>query len=169
MKALLALFQWVHKLTAILFALGSLLLIGIAARTGFQALTDGFDQEAALTLIEAIGLLAAAVVALQISETIIEEEILRDAHVSSPTRVRRFLSRFYVVVIVAMGIEGLVATFQAIHEDLSQLVYAGALIGSTALMLAGWGVFIFWNTRAELLEPEQMQHAKEEDAKVEPD
>src|SRR3954470_7440293 len=121
MKALLALFQWIHKLTAVLFALASLVLIAIAGRTGTEALFSGFDEDAALAVIEAVGLLAAAVVALQISETIIEEEVIRDAHVSAPTRVRRFLSRFYVVVIVALAIEGLVATFNALHEDMSQL------------------------------------------------
>jgi hypothetical protein len=168
MKTLLALFQWVHKLTAVLFALASLVLIAIAARTGTQALFDGFDEDGALAVIEAVGLLAAAVVALQISETIIEEEVIRDAHVSAPTRVRRFLSRFYVVVIVALAIEGLVATFTAIHEDMEQLLYAASLIGATALLLAAWGVFVSFNTQAEVLEPEQMEHAKSEDEKVEP-
>ncbi|HUR89363.1 MAG TPA: hypothetical protein VMZ74_09785 [Ramlibacter sp.] len=167
MKALLALFQWIHKLTAVLFALSSLVLIAIAGRIGAQALFQGFDEEAALQVIEAIGLLAAAVVALQISETIIEEEVIRDAHVSAPTRVRRFLSRFYVVVIVSLAIEGLVATFNAIHQDMSHLVDAAALISSTALLLAAWGVFIYWNTAAEKLEPEAMEQAKAEDEKVE--
>jgi hypothetical protein len=167
MKAFLALFQWVHKLTALLFAASSLALIGISVRIGAQALMEGFDESAALTVIEAVGLLAAAVVALQISETIIEEEVIRDAHISAPTRARRFLSRFYVVVIVAMAIEGLVATFNAIHEDMSELVYAAALIGSTALLLSGWGVFVWLNARAEELEPEAMEAAKAEDEKVE--
>ena len=167
MKAFLALFQWVHKLTALLFAAASLVLIAIAARIGGQALLEGFDEGAALTIIEAVGLLAAAVVALQIAETIIEEEVIRDAHISAPTRARRFLSRFYVVVVVSLAIEGLVATFNAIHEDMSHLVYAAALIGSTALLLAGWGVFIWLNARAEELEPEAMEAAKAEDRKVE--
>lgn len=167
MKAFLALFQWVHKLSALLFALASIALIGIAVRVGAQALIEGFDESAALIIIESVGLLAAAVVALQISETIIEEEVIRDAHISAPTRARRFLSRFYVVVIVAMAIEGLVATFNAIHEDMSQLVYAAALIASTALLLAGWGAFIAWNARAEELEPEAMERAKAEDEKLE--
>lgn len=163
---LLALFQWIHKLTAVLFAAASIVLIAIAARIGWQAVLEGFDERAAQTVIEAVGLLAAAVVALQIAETIIEEEVIRGAHVSAPTRVRRFLSRFYVVVIVSLAIEGLVATFNAIHEDMSRLIYAGALIGSTALLLAAWGVFVYWNTRAEELEPEAMEEAKSEDRKV---
>ena len=44
----------------------------------------------------AVGLLAVAVVALQIAQTIAEEEVVRDAQISGPTRVRRFLSRFLV-------------------------------------------------------------------------
>ena len=44
-----------------------------------------------------------AVVALQIAETIIEEEVIRDAEISAPTRVRRFLSRFLVVIVVALA------------------------------------------------------------------
>ena len=46
-------------------------------------------------------------VALQIAQTITEEEVVRSAHVSGPTRVRRFLSRFLTVVVVALVIEGL--------------------------------------------------------------
>lgn len=167
MKALLALLVWVHKLAALLFAAASIALIGIAARTGFAALLEGFDEDAAQTLIEAVGLLAAAVVALQIAQTIIEEEVIRGAQVSAPTRVRRFLSRFYVVVIVALAIEGLVAVFRAIHEDIADLLYGSALIGSTALLLAGWGVFVHLNRSAEELEPEAMEQAKSEDPKVE--
>jgi hypothetical protein len=158
--------QWVHKLTALLFAAASLVLIAIAARIGFEAVAGGLDEEAAMAVIEAVGLMAAAVVALQISETIVEEEIIRDAHVSAPTRARRFLSRFFVVVIVALAIEGLVATFKAIHEDMAQLAYAGALLASSALLLTAWGAFIWFNVAAEELEPEAMQQAKDEDEKL---
>jgi hypothetical protein len=165
-KWFLALMQWVHKLTALLFAAASLVLIAIAARIGFEAVAGGLDEEAAMAVIEAVGLMAAAVVALQISETIVEEEIIRDAHVSAPTRARRFLSRFFVVVIVALAIEGLVATFKAIHEDMAQLAYAGALLASSALLLTAWGAFIWFNVAAEELEPEAMQQAKDEDEKL---
>jgi hypothetical protein len=167
MKAVLKLLVWIHKITALLFVAASVVLIGIAARTGVEALLESFDEEAAQAVIEAVGLLAAAVVALQIAQTIIEEEVIRDAQVSAPTRVRRFLSRFYVVVIVALAIEGLVAVFRAIHENMAQLQYGAALVAATALMLAGWGVFVHLNRSAEELEPEAMEQAKSEDAKVE--
>lgn len=167
MKALLRLFSTVHALMALLFACAAFLLIVIAARIGWASVAAGFDRTAAQGIIEAVGLLAAAVVALQIAQTITEEEVIRDSHISGPTRVRRFLSRFLVVVVVAIAIEGLVATFKAAHEDPAQLLFAASILCAVGLLLAGWGVFIRLNRYAEELEPEAMAAAKREDRKLE--
>ena len=166
MKLLTRLFRLAHALMAVLFAAGALMLITIAARTGWLAFTSGLDGAAALGIIEAVGLLAAAVVALQIAETIFEEEVIRDADISAPTRVRRFLSRFFVVVVVALAIEGLVATFKALHEDAAQLPYAASLLVAVGVLLAAWGGFVHLNRAAEELEPEAMAEAKGEDEKL---
>jgi hypothetical protein len=166
-KAMLTAFAIVHAAMAALFAASALLLIAVAARTGYDAVAGGVDRASALGIIEAVGLLAIAVVALQIAQTIAEEEVIREAHVSAPTRVRRFLSRFLVVVVVALSIEGLVATVKAVHEDMAELYYAAALVVATALLLAGWGWFIRDNRAAEELEPEAMEAAKREDRKLE--
>ena len=166
MKIFTSVFRGIHALMAGLFACGALMLIAISARMGWLAFANGLDGGAAQQIIEAVGLLAAAVVALQIAETIVEEEIVRDADISAPTRVRRFLSRFMVVVIVALAIEGLVATFKALHEDPAQLPYAAALLAATALLLAAWGLFVHLNRSAEELEPEAMEDAKREDEKL---
>jgi len=166
MKLLLRLFAIVHGVMATLFACAALVLIVIAARAGWLALGGVLDASAGQAIIEAVGLLAAAVVALQIAQTIAEEEVVRGAQISAPTRVRRFLSRFFVVVVVALAIEGLVATFKAVHEDLSRLLYAAAIVFATATLLAAWGLFVRLNRYAEELEPEAMQEAKREDRKL---
>ena len=166
MKIVVRLFRLIHGFMALLFAVAALLLIVIAAKTGGEAIFAELSLAAAQQIIEAVGLLAAAVVALQISETITEEEVVRDADISAPTRVRRFLSRFFVVVIVALAIEGLVATFKAIHEDITQLTYAASLIIAVGILLAAWGIFIRFNRYAEELEPEAMAEAKLEDKKL---
>ena len=98
MKTPMRLFRIVHVLMAFLFACAALILIAIAARMGWVAVIEGLDRAAVQEIIEAVGLLAAAVVALQIAETIVEGEVIRDADISAPTRVRRFLSRFFVVI-----------------------------------------------------------------------
>lgn len=112
--------------------------------------------------------MAAAVVALQIAHTIAEEEVIRDVHISGPTRVRRFLSRFLVVVVVAVAIEGLVATFRAADGKPIELLYAASLLVAVGVLLAGWGAFIRFNRYAEELEPEAMAEAKREDRKLAP-
>ncbi len=166
MRFLRRLVSLIHALMALLFMCAALVLIAIAARMGSVALLGDFDRGAAQQAMEAMGILAAAVVALQIAQTIAEEEVVRNAHVSGPTRVRRFLSRFLVVVVVALAIEGLVATFHAAHEDLDGLLPAAALVLAVGGLLAGWGVFVRLNRFAEELEPEAMEEAKLEDRKL---
>jgi hypothetical protein len=165
-KGVLRLFALVHLLMAVLFAAASIMLLVMASHMAWVAFAGGLDKDAAQQVIEAIGLLAAAVVALQISQTIAEEEVIRAAHVSGPTRVRRFLSRFMVVLVVALAIEGLVATFRALHENPAQLPAAASILLGTAALLASWGLFIRYNRDAEELEPEAMEEAKKEDEKL---
>jgi hypothetical protein len=167
MKALLRLFAIVHAVMAALFAVAALLLIAVAAYNAWIGVANGLGFGAAQHVIEAIGYLAAAVVALQIAQTITEEEVIRAAHISGPTRVRRFLSRFLVVLVVALAIESLVATFRGVHDNSpAQLPAAASILLATAALLAAWGAFIRLNRAAEELEPEAMQEAKREDRKL---
>jgi hypothetical protein len=165
MKLLIGIYSAIHAFMAALFAIGAVMLIVIAARMAWVAFAQDLDASSAEAVIEAMGLLAAAVVALQISQTIAEEEVIRDAHISAPTRVRRFLSRFMVVIVVAVAVEGLVATFKA-RENPSLMLYAAAILCSVGVILAGWGLFVRLNRYAEELEPEAMAEAKREDAKL---
>ena len=86
---------------------------------------------------------------------------------AAPTRVRRFLSRFMVVLVVALSIETLVAVFEFSRSDPALLPYAASIGIAAAALLAAWGVFVKLNRAAEELEPEAMQKAKQEDAAVE--
>ena len=166
MKLLLRVFAAAHAVLALIFAAIGVLLTVVALVSVWHALAGGLDESAAVTLIEALGVVAVAVVALQISQTIAEEEVVREAHVSAPTRVRRFLSRFIVVVSIALAIEGLVATMKALHEDPTMLPYAASGIVAVAALIAAWGLFIRLNRSAEDVEPEAMDQAKQEDRKL---
>ena len=166
LKILLRAISLIHAVMAALFVCAAVLLILMAVHMAWSAVANGISEAESQKIIEAIGLLAAAVVALQIAQTVAEEEVVRAAHVSGPTRVRRFLSRFLVVLVVALAIEGLVATFRGVHENLAQLPYAASIVAAAALLLAGWGLFIKLNVPAEKLEPEAMEEAKREDRKL---
>src|ERR1043165_8223201 len=152
MKIILRIFSSVHALMALLFVCAAIVLIVIAARIGWTVFGAGLDRAAAQLVIEAMGVLAAAVVALQFAQTITEEEVIRSAHISAPTRVRRFLSRFMVVIVVALAIEALVATFRSAHSDSTLLLHAAAMVLAVGALLTGWGLFIRLNRAAEELE-----------------
>ena len=169
MKVIQKIFAVGYSGIIVLFVFSALALILFAALELWQ----GINPSAVLTLrdrfnfvLESIGLLTIAVVALELGQTIIEEELQRKVHASGPTRARRFVSRFLVVVVVALAIESLVAVFKLAHEDPSRLPQA-AMIGIAAgVLLASWGVFIRLNRSAEELEPEAMEETKSEDRKV---
>lgn len=117
-------------------------------------------------VLEAVGLLTIAVAALELGQTVLEEEVRREVHVSAPTRVRRFLSRFLIVVVVALSVETLVVVFRLVHEDPARLPHGAAVGVAAAILLAAWGLFIKMNKSAEELEPEAMEEAKREDREL---
>jgi hypothetical protein len=150
-----------------LFVGCAVVLIGLAASELWHAITmPGTGRARFGAVLECVGLLTIAVVALELGQTIFEEEVQRDVKVSGPTRVRRFLSRFMVVVVIALATETLVGVFEVVDEDASKLPYVACIGLCAAALLVAWGVFIRLNRSAEELEPEAMAQAKREDAEV---
>jgi hypothetical protein len=158
----------IYRIISAAFGLCALSLVGFAGIEAFTGVSEkgASLQERVSAVLEAIGLLTIAVAALELSQTVWEEEVLRKALMSAPTRVRRFISRFLVVVVVALAIEALVATFRFVHEAPEQLLFAAAIAVGAAALLIAWGVFLRLNLAAEHLEPEGMMHAKREDKKI---
>ena len=169
MKYLMKIFPAGHLLISLLFIACAAALIVFALVDLWYVLrpVEGSGEVRINGVLNAIAILTVAVATLELGQTIIEEEVQREAHMAAPTRVRRFLSRFMIVLVVALSIETLVSVFEFSRKDPALLPYA-AMIGVTAAaMLAAWGVFIKLNRAAEELEPEAMEKAKEEDAEVE--
>jgi hypothetical protein len=170
MKMLRKIFPLGHLVISLLFIGCAFALIGFA---GFQ-LWQGIQPRSPFAfphrlnaVLECIALLTVAVAALELGQTILEEEVQREAQMSAPTRVRRFLSRFMIVLVVALTIEALVTVFRFSHEEPTHLPYAAAIGLVAAALLVAWGLFIWFNQSAEQLEPEAMEQAKQEDAKLE--
>lgn len=161
-----------HFIISLLFIGGALALIVFAALALWQGIqpTGGWSAPPRIdAVLESIALLTVAVAALELGQTILEEEVQREAQMSAPTRVRRFLSRFMVVLVVALSIETLVLVFRLGREAPEHLPFVGLIGLMAAALLAAWGVFVRLNRSAEELEPEAMQEVLEEDQKVNPE
>ncbi len=170
MKIFHQFFRLFHFVISFLFVISAIALIYLAVLQFLQAFSS---TQAALSqmqrvndILESIALLTVAVAALELGQTILEEEVQREADMSAPTRVRRFLSRFLVVLVVSLSIETLVLVFQVGHRTPQQLPYAASVGVTAAVLLVAWGLFIRFNRGAEELEPESMEEAKREDEKV---
>jgi hypothetical protein len=152
----------------LLFAVCAFALIAFGAVELWRALvpTDVSLRDRFNAILEAIGLLTIAVASLELGQTILEEEVQRQEHMSAPTRVRRFLSRFMIVVVVSLSIELLVAVFRLLHDDPARLPHVSTIGIAAAALLIAWGGFIRLNKSAEEIEPEAMARTKSEDAKV---
>ncbi|EKQ58807.1 hypothetical protein MOU_13478 [Xanthomonas citri pv. malvacearum str. GSPB1386] len=169
MKALSHLFRAGHFVILAFFVLCAAGLVTMAGLELWHGFTPGGDmvvRDRFNVVLEAVGLLTVALVTLELGQTIFEEEILRDVKVSGPTRVRRYLSRFFVVIVIALAIETLVSIFELMHADPAKLPYAAAVGSCAALLLIAWGVFVKLNRSAEELEPEAMEETKREDREV---
>jgi hypothetical protein len=170
MSILHRLFSVGYFLISVLFLVAGFALIGTALAQlwqGVQWLESASLLARLNVVLESIAVLTVAVAALELGQTILEEEVHRQAQMSAPTRVRRFLSRFMVVLVVALSIETVVLVFRLSQDAPEALPYAASVGAAAALLLVAWGVFVRLNVAAERLEPEAMQAAKREDRKIE--
>jgi hypothetical protein len=147
MNILLRLFPAGHFVISVLFFAAGAAFIVLAALQlweGVQPFEEAALLERLNAVLESIAVLTVAVAALELGQTILEEEVHRQAQMSAPTRVRRF------------------------SQDAPELLPYAASVGfAAALLLVAWGIFIRLNRSAEELEPEAMQAAKREDRKIE--
>ena len=130
MKALLKVFPAAHLVISTFFVLAALGLLCFAGYELWKVVAPGEGVSVGERLghvLDAIALLTIAVASLELGQTIVEEEVQREAHMSAPTRVRRFLSRFMVVLVVSLSIEALVAVFHFSRENPAQLPYAASI------------------------------------------
>ncbi len=170
LKKLHVVFVAGHLITSLLFVACALALLAFAVFRLWYGVNPaaGIPLEDRVNLVlESIALLTISVASLELGQTIMEEEVQRDAPMSIPTRVRRFLSRFMIVLVVSLSIETLVAVFQYLHSEPEQLPNAAAIGLVAAALMIAWGVFVKLNRSAEELESEAIERVKEEDSKVE--
>jgi len=130
----------------ILYSLVSIALIGIAlSMIGYagwevwQAMGNGMNQ--AKRMLDAVGLLVISVAVFDVAKYLMEEEVLRDRELRSPSEARETLTKFIVILTIAVGLEALVFIFGAGKEDVNNLLYPTLLLVSAAIMIVSLGIY----------------------------
>lgn len=130
----------------ILYSLVSVALIGIAlSMIGYagwevwQAVGNGMNL--AKRMLDAVGLLVISVAVFDVAKYLMEEEVLRDRELRSPREARETLTKFIVILTIAVGLEALVFIFGAGKDDVNNLLYPTLLLISTAVVIVSLGVY----------------------------
>lgn len=93
------------------------------------------------SILDCIAMLTIAMAAMELAQTVVEEEFDFVSRLSAAARGRRLLSRFLVVVIVSLAIESLVVTFKLANDDPAKLIHASFIAFAAAALLVAWALF----------------------------
>lgn len=101
------------------------------------SLTKRFDW-----ILDCVAMLTIAMAAMELAQTIVEEEFEHATGLGAAARARRVRSRFLVVVIVSLAIESQVAIFKLMHDDPAKMSDASFIAFAAAALLVAWGIVI---------------------------
>jgi formate hydrogenlyase subunit 3/multisubunit Na+/H+ antiporter MnhD subunit len=151
MKKPLNLFNLVGILV---YTIASLSLLGISLAMLAYALWEVYTavhagERIIDNMLNAIGLIVIAVAGFDVSKYLMEEEVLRDRELRSAREARQTLTKFLVIIIIAVSLEALVFVFRAGSKNFADLLYPTLLIGAAAFLVITLGLYQRLSTDAE--------------------
>ncbi len=129
----------IYGLFCICLLVISLAMVGYALWDIWDAITTGegiIDK-----LLDAIGLIVIAIAVFDVSKYLLEEEVLRGRRLSTLRDARQTLTKFLVIISIAVTLEALVFVFGAGREDMTKLLYPTLLLFVSVLLIVGLAVF----------------------------
>lgn len=96
-----------------------------------------------------IGAVIISIEVIDVAKYIIEEEIIRERELCSPEEARKTLTKIFVIISIAVSLEGLVFIFKAGTDDLSLFLYPAFLIITAILAIIGLKVNQKLSTKTE--------------------
>lgn len=154
-----------HLLTRILYGLASLALTAISlAMIGVAGIDVWHAADASeplkYAMLDGIGLVVVALAVFDVAKYLMEEEVLRDRELRSAAEARETLTKFFVIIIIAVTLEALIFVLGAASQDLALLVYPAFLLGIVSLMMVSLALYLRLSSHAEKQLPEARGSSK---------
>jgi hypothetical protein len=128
-------------------------LIGYSAYQVWSALANAGQVLAAgdfgYIIIDSVGYVVIAIAILDIAKHLIEEEVLQDGGASAPVAFGRNLSKFVLIISIAVFLEGLVLVFKVTQDDIKLLIYPVSLLLVGVAMTIGLALFQWLGAKIE--------------------
>ena len=117
----------------------SLLMIGYGLWEVWHAFNTSGDI--VKKMLDAIGLIVISMAVFDVAKYFLEEEVLRDRELRSAREARETLTKFLVIITIAVSLEALVFIFGAGKENVSLLLYPTLLLVAVVLLIVGLGLY----------------------------
>jgi hypothetical protein len=115
-----------------------LLVVAALWNAGETVLNRG---EAVDALLSAVGLLVIAMAATDVGKYLFDEEVVRERELRSAVEARQSLTKFMVIICIAVALEGLVQIARVSQASLDALLPAALLILTAVAVMVGLGVY----------------------------
>lgn len=92
-------------------------------------------------LLEAVGAIIISIAVLDVAKYLVEEEVLRNKEMRSPSEARKTITKIFVIISIAAGMEGLVYIFKAGNTDITLLIYPSMLLFLSSLSIVCLGIY----------------------------
>lgn len=137
----------VFSLISLALALSACALISVHLIQVFKAIGTNSLLETAL--IEAVEHVIIGLAIFDVARFVLEEEVISTNGKFSPASMRHKISRFTVVIVVAVALEALLKVLGATGGDVGAIVPAAFLLLVDGVLLMGLGVFLWLSVRSE--------------------
>lgn len=100
-------------------------------------------------ILQSVGAIVISIAIIDVAKYMFEEEIVREKELRSPAEARKTLTKIFVIIAIALSLEGLVYIFKAGAKDITLLPYPALLIFTAILSMVGLGLYQKLSVRTE--------------------
>ena len=121
------------------FVLIAVLLVGAALWNAAETLLA--RGEAVDALLSAVGLMVIAMACVDVGKYLFDEEVVRERELRSAVEARQSLTKFMVIICIAVALEGLVQIARVSQASFDALLPAALLILTAVAVMVGLGMY----------------------------
>ncbi|WP_446008745.1 general glycosylation pathway protein [Candidatus Electrothrix sp.] len=92
-------------------------------------------------LLDAVGFIVIGMAVFDVSKFLLEEEVIKSHEEITPATEKAMLSKFLVIIAIAVSLEALVFIFNAGKEDIALLIYPAFLLVTVSLLIISLGLY----------------------------
>ena len=134
----------VNTVTSFMYILASIALLIISVLLiGFGLWEVGYAlynrQPYINVSLDAIGLIVISMAVFDIAKYLYDEQVARNLELRSPAEARQTLTKFLVIIIIAVTLEALVFIFRTGTTNMRELIYPTGLLVASVFLIAGLG------------------------------